>query len=302
MQDVESKLTRIGVFYDGNFFYHVSNYYAYHHERRARISIRGQHDFVRSEVAKHENVDARYCQIVDAHYFRGRLAAREAEFRDLLLKERVFDDVLVHEGVVTHYLPLSPDGEKGIDVWLALEVFELAVYKRFSVGVLVTGDTDYVPLVRKLNTLGTRVMVLGWDFRYIDQSGQERETRTSQALLNEVTYLLLVSEVIEDRTRKNDPLVRNLFLEKKSAPPSAVALAAAHEEGEERKERGAIINLVAGYGFITPEGGGDNVFFFHGEVLNRGFDDLRKGHTVEYVLGQNEKGPCATRIRVMGDD
>jgi hypothetical protein len=28
----DSKLTRIGVFYDGNFFFHVSNYYHYSHE------------------------------------------------------------------------------------------------------------------------------------------------------------------------------------------------------------------------------------------------------------------------------
>ncbi len=43
MTEVDSKLTRIGIFYDGNFFFHVSNYYQYHHERRSRISIGGLH-------------------------------------------------------------------------------------------------------------------------------------------------------------------------------------------------------------------------------------------------------------------
>ena len=33
MAEVDGKLTRIGIFYDGNFFFHVSNYYHYHHER-----------------------------------------------------------------------------------------------------------------------------------------------------------------------------------------------------------------------------------------------------------------------------
>ncbi len=41
---------------------------------------------------------------------------------------------LMSEGVTTHYLPLRNFGgrreEKGIDVWLALEAFELAIYKK----------------------------------------------------------------------------------------------------------------------------------------------------------------------------
>ena len=60
-----------------------------------------------------KGTDSRYCQIVDAHYFRGRLRAADADDRDLLFRERVFDDVLMREGVTTHYLPLSRDGEKG---------------------------------------------------------------------------------------------------------------------------------------------------------------------------------------------
>ncbi len=116
MSDMDNKLTRIGVFYDGNYFSHVSSYYTYHHERRARLSIGGLHHFIRAEVAKHEAVDARYCQIVDAHYFRGRLSASEAEQRNSLRADRAFDDVLTREGVVTHYLPVTPTGEKGIDV------------------------------------------------------------------------------------------------------------------------------------------------------------------------------------------
>ncbi len=41
-----------------------------------------------------------------------------------------------------------------------VEAFELAIYKQFNVLALIACDGDYVPLVRKLNTLGTRVMVL----------------------------------------------------------------------------------------------------------------------------------------------
>ena len=113
----------------------------------------------RRAVREEESDTMRRCQIVDAHYFRGRLAAMEAAVKDSLLNERLFEDVLMKEGVITHSLPLvrrrdQSLAEKGLDVWFALETYELALLKRYDVTVLVACDRDYLPLVRKLNTLG----------------------------------------------------------------------------------------------------------------------------------------------------
>jgi cold shock CspA family protein len=299
MAALDGKLTRIGIFYDGNFFFHVSNYYHYHHERRARISIGGLHAFVRQQVADCEGAESRYCQIVDAHYFRGRLRAADAEDRDLLYKERVFDDVLVREGVITHYLPLTREGEKGIDVWLALEAYELAIYKRFDVSVLVVCDGDFLPLVRKLNTLGTRVMVLGWDFRYVDQNGIERETRTAQSLLDEVTYPIMMHPIIDDRARLKDPLVNGLFVPRKefSFGPAIARPATATTAPTGPVSTGWIQALKNGYGFIAPDQGGPNMFFFHEDVIDIDFLDLKAGDRVQYVIGQNDRGTCAKEVR-----
>jgi cold shock CspA family protein len=322
MTAMEGRLTRIGIFYDGNFFFHVSNYYHYHHERRARISIGGLHAFVRQQVADCEKSDPRYCQIVDAHYFRGRLRAADAEDRDLLYKERVFDDVLVREGVTTHYLPLTREGEKGIDVWLALEAYEMAIYKRFDVVVLVVCDGDFLPLVRKLNTLGTRVMVLGWDFRYLDPNGNERETRTAQVLLDEVTYPIMMHPIIEDRARQRDALINGLFVPRKESgsnpliPRPAALMASAVVT--DRRDGGAAVptaaaagvppvngansngwiqTLKSGYGFIVPDQGGPNMFFFHEDVSGSDFLELKVGDRVQFVIGQNDRGPCAKDVR-----
>ena len=207
-------LTRIGVFYDGNYFLHVSNYYAFNHHRRARIDVAGLHEFIKRRVAEREGCEQRHCQIVDAHYFRGRLRAQDAEGRDLLLKERIFDDILSREGITNHHLPVGPYGEKGIDVWLALEAYELTIYKRFDVVVLIASDGDFLPLVRKLNTIGTRVMLLGWDFKFVDRNGQDRETKTSQMLLEEASYPILMHQEIEDRSLQKDPLINGLFVKK----------------------------------------------------------------------------------------
>jgi len=309
MTNYEGKLTRIGIFYDGNYFSHVSNYYLYHHERKARISIQGLHQFLINEISTSEESFVKHCRIVDAHYFRGRISASDAKSRDILYKERVFEEVLMREGIVTHYLPLSGGGEKGIDVWLALEAFELAIYKRFDVIVLIAGDGDYLPLIRKLNTLGTRVMVLGWDFTYVDQQGNEKTTRTAQVLLDEATYPVLMSNIIDDRARRSDPVVENLFVKGRSGGPrrqqASGPAAAAIDKGDESAQTsafmsGRIQNLKEGYGFIVPDDGGDNLFFHYSDVENCDFNELLIGDEVVYKMGYSQKGACARHVNRKG--
>lgn len=143
MQGPDTKLTKIGIFYDGGYFHAVSNYYNFVHHRKARLSIDGLRRFAEKKVATEEGIDARYCRVVDQHYFRGRYSVGSVIERNNLENERRFDDVLMRAGIVTHFLPRSQDDEeKGIDVWFALEAFELAVYKRFNVLVLIACDGD----------------------------------------------------------------------------------------------------------------------------------------------------------------
>jgi uncharacterized LabA/DUF88 family protein len=217
----DGKMTRIAVFFDGGYFHEVSNYYKHQHERKARISVRGLHDFVRHEVKVREQVeDESRCQIVESHYFRGRFAASASADRSKLEGQATFDDVLIREGVVQHYLPVrrTLDGdfvESGIDVWLSLEAFDLAVHKRFDVLALVGCDGDYVPLMRKLNGIGTRTMVLAWDFTYEFQ-GRQRTTRTSQQLIESSTYPVMMATKIDSRETKKDEerYVQGLFVDR----------------------------------------------------------------------------------------
>jgi cold shock CspA family protein/uncharacterized LabA/DUF88 family protein len=281
-------ILRIGIFYDGYYFFKVSNYYKYEHARKARISISGLQDFIRNEVANLTKVDKRQCQIIDAHYFKGRSSARE--LGEKVQSERVFEDILMRENIVTHYLPLRYVGEnntaqeKGIDVWLALEAYELSIYKHFDILALVAGDGDYVPLVRKLHTLGTQVVLLCWDFAYHNEDGYLVETKTSRQLMEEVFHPVFMHQCMD---QYDDEYIRELFVPDRTAEkdivfsgfPSAVETPA--EPSAEYESDILTIN-VNGFGFIRDEES-NNVFFHYSSITNRDFSELQTGMKVRYT-------------------
>lgn len=213
----QKRMIRVAVFYDGGYLNEVSNYYKFYHPKQSRISIYGIHEFIRQKVSELENIDAARVHIVEAHYFRGRFSAEAADHAGKLKAERMFDDVLIRAGVVQHYLPVDERSvrpqEKGIDVWLSLEAFDLAVHKRLDVVALLGCDGDYVPLVRKLNGIGTRTILLAWDFQYTMPDGSVRETRTSRALINEATYPVMMQELIDNGEGKEGPVLDILFID-----------------------------------------------------------------------------------------
>ena len=51
-----------------------------------------------------------------------------------------------------------------------------------------------------------------------------------------------------------------------------------------------------GYGFITPEDGGKDLFVHHSEIQTDGYATLNDGQEVEYEIGEGQKGPCATKV------
>lgn len=218
----DGRMIRIAVFIDGGFYDAVSKYYCFQHLRKRHLNIAGLQDFVRLQTAEKEKMDISYCHVVEAHFFRGRFSAESAIHAGKIEGERIFDEMLMRAGIVQHYLPLDesrygPAKEKGIDVWLSLEAFDLAVHKRFDVLTLLAGDGDYVPLIRKLNGIGTRVMLLGWDFSYefTNPKGEKKKTttRTDTDLIKAATYPIMMHTFIDDRTHKTEMqnLIDNMF-------------------------------------------------------------------------------------------
>ena len=204
----------IALFYDGTYFMNASQFFSKQHARKAFLTFTGFHEYVRHKVAEMEHRDVAFCQIVESHFFRGRFSLSSAQQKQVLEADRFVDQLLMYAGIVTHYYPMNesvtPPQEKGIDVWLSLEAYDLAVHKRFDVLVLCSGDQDFVPLVRKVNGIGTRVMVIGMEVDWV-YNGKNYNMHTSQALIDEASYPIILSAEVDAKTAKGDRIIDGLF-------------------------------------------------------------------------------------------
>jgi CspA family cold shock protein len=51
-----------------------------------------------------------------------------------------------------------------------------------------------------------------------------------------------------------------------------------------------------GYGFITPNEGGDDLFVHHSGIAGNGFKSLEEGNKVSYEATQGQKGMQANNV------
>jgi len=54
-----------------------------------------------------------------------------------------------------------------------------------------------------------------------------------------------------------------------------------------------------GYGFITPDDGGKDVFVHHSAIAGNGFTSLVEGAKVSYETEQGRKGPAAANVQLI---
>ncbi|WJJ94867.1 cold-shock protein [Neopusillimonas aromaticivorans] len=58
-------------------------------------------------------------------------------------------------------------------------------------------------------------------------------------------------------------------------------------------------NADKGFGFITPDAGGADVFAHFSAIEGRGYRSLNEGQAVEFEVNDGPKGPQAAQIRAL---
>jgi cold shock protein len=59
-------------------------------------------------------------------------------------------------------------------------------------------------------------------------------------------------------------------------------------------------NDAKGFGFISQDGGGDDVFCHHTAIQADGFRTLAEGQKVEFDVNRGPKGLQAANVRIVG--
>ncbi|MFK2345607.1 NYN domain-containing protein [Bacteroides fragilis] len=191
-------ITSIGIFIDGGYFTKINQ--ALEEKLSLNIDITFFFKFIKEKIAYEYNLNTEFCQITESHYFRGRYRVNDANNKHLLFSERKFEDSLIENDVIFHYKHLreiQKEGEinvieKGIDVWFALEAYELSLFRKFDFVILITGDADHEMLIKKLKALKIHTILLTWDL--------SPESATARLLREEACKHIELSEIaIEDK-------------------------------------------------------------------------------------------------------
>ena len=156
----------IGVFIDGGYYAKIDEGLA--KKNMGKVNVKGLFQYIPEMISKHFGIDRKLLYITEAHYYRGRFRAADAENRHLLLEERKFEDSLIENDIIFHYKHLRPNPsggviEKGIDTWFALDTYEMTLFRQFDYLVLISGDADHEILARKLKALKTPTILLTRD-------------------------------------------------------------------------------------------------------------------------------------------
>lgn len=274
-----ARFTRIAFFYDGNFFIHASLRFATVHPIRQRLDLEGFENYLALEAAK--ALGSSRHLISERHFFRGKPLGGAPSSGGHL------EDALLLRGYTVHQLPLLGDAEKGyvekgVDVALAVEALAGAADRRFDVLVLVAGDGDFIPLVRKLRTYGVPTVLPFFDLPAPQEGHQE--TRTSKALAKECHWVVDMGAVAESAIRSGDRLAGQVF----GIRPLSLG-----EVNEFYSNEGLVMEGVISRIFPTGTGGrilvedtGEDLFFPIQEVAE-GTGELQVGDRVRFLRVPN---------------
>lgn len=190
----KQEFLRIGVFYDGTFFTRAQNYFWGH--KYGWLSFQEFHKLLESYVETRIQGYSDY-KIVCSAWFQGLYKASNATEANLVLDRKRHHDLL-HARIEPKHLPMSESsGEKGIDVYMAVETLQMGLNDKIDIAILVTGDGDFVPLVSTLMKNGVRVGIAF--FEYTDG---EQKSFANERLVSSANFAININNLENDRDFK----------------------------------------------------------------------------------------------------
>ena len=136
---------KIAIFIDAGNMFHASNYY------KIKINYKKLVEFLRRDR-----------WLLRAYFYTGvPTQDLDKSLKEQWKKQKGFLNELQNLGIKVKTMPLkkTPEGfiEKGVDVLLATDMVSLAFRNAYDTAILVSGDSDYVPVVEEIQELGKRV-------------------------------------------------------------------------------------------------------------------------------------------------
>lgn len=187
---------RIGVFYDGTFFTRAQNFF--YGKKYGWLSFQELHKLLENYARIKEPGFSSY-KVVYSSWFQGLFKSSQASEEQLRLDRKRHHDLL-HAGIETKNLPMSETKEeKGIDVYMAVETLQIGLDGKIDLAILVTGDGDFVPLVRALMKNGIKVMIA-----YFEYTEENHESFVNERLTNSANYSLNLNGLEHDKEFKAD--------------------------------------------------------------------------------------------------
>lgn len=205
---MDKSICRIGAFYDGSYFTYAQRYY-YSERKLGWLTFPPLHNLIEEHIREKEQGYSTY-RIVYSSWFQGMFSSTQSnDHQRRVDRNRQMD--MIHAGIEPKYVPVSQDGrEKGIDVALAVDALQVGLEGKIDLAVLVTGDSDFVPLVRALMKTGVRVSAV-----YFEYEGQNHKSFGNERLLSACNYSLNVSQLGKDK--RTQGLFRGLFRQSEKA-------------------------------------------------------------------------------------
>ena len=198
----DKSLCRIGVFYDGSYFSYAQMHF-YADRKLGWMVFTPFHILIENFLREKEQGYSNY-RVVYAGWFQGLFHSGQSTDQQRRLDRNRHID-LMHAGIDPKYVPMSQaQGEKGVDISLALDALQVGLEDKIDIAVLVTGDGDFVPLARALMKNGVRVASV-----YFQYETDKNKSFINERLLNVSNYSLNVNELEKDR--KYQGMFRALF-------------------------------------------------------------------------------------------